>query len=234
MNNLMELNTTLFPNPWPIPYSDNPIPTTIRLSAVAELPIRRTGSSITQGMLNPVKLQATPQKMAIIKGFLKTDAKVFKKERIVNVPIEERIQRQLKPRSTTPRRLKTIPQIPKERLFSKHRNGQRETKKSVIGEDTSGTENCSFYRLHFQKISETNRPIKNRMKQAPKNAINSLRSAWLSVNARLDRRRNNIAGRAILKANLERTVLAVLLNPNQRDNANPKKMSRKSGELFPN
>ena len=61
-----------------------------------------------------------------------------------------------------------------------------------------------------------------------------LRSAWLSVNARLDRRRNNIAGRAILKANLERTVLAVLLNPNQRDNANPKKMSRKSGELFPN
>ena len=72
------------------------------------------------------------------------------------------------------------------------------------------------------------------MKQAPKNAINNLKSAWLSVNARLDRRRNNIAGRAILKANFERTVLAVLLNPNQRDNANPKKMSRKSGELFPN
>jgi predicted porin len=34
-------------NGWSIPYSDNPIPTTIRLSAVAELPIRRTGSSIT-------------------------------------------------------------------------------------------------------------------------------------------------------------------------------------------
>lgn len=84
----------------------------------------------------------------------------------------------------------------------------------------------------FKRYPDTNRPIKNRMKQAPKNAINSLRSAWLSVNARLDRRRNNIAGRAILKANFERTVLAVLLNPNQRDNANPKNMSRKSGELF--
>ena len=39
---------------------------------------------------------------------------------------------------------------------------------------------------------------------------------------------------ASLKANFERTVLAVLLNPNQRDSAKPKKISRKSGELFPN
>lgn len=78
----------------------------------------------------------------------------------------------------------------------------------------------------LKRYPETNRPIKNRMKHAPKNAISNLKSAWLSVNARLDRRRNNIAGRAILKANFERTVLAVLLNPNQRDSAKPKKISR--------
>ena len=39
------------------------------------------------------------------------------------------------------------------RFLSEHRNSQREAKKSVIGENASGTENCSFYWLHFQKIS---------------------------------------------------------------------------------
>ena len=182
-----------------------------------------------------MKLHKTPEKIAMMRGFLNTVINVFTKLLTVKCPvcwanctsIETKVQRIIAFIDKTAE-IDGVTISPSIAIASGSPN------KPLLENTQPVPKIAALTGGILRRRFEMNWPMKNKRKQAPKYAISSLKSAWLSLVKRFDNRRNNIAGRAILKANLARILPAVLLKPNHFAKAKPRKIRRKRGELLSN